>query len=107
MICEGGNTAPRYSLPVFFQPHEDVVIDTITVDTEGRRAADDPISVAEHSANEESVRTVGDFMQLWSASQGEGNAQSTVTKLSAMHIQAAQKDAHIALRAPETYSARI
>lgn len=92
---------------MFFQPDEGVLIDTISVDAEDSCAAANSVPGAEHSANKESVKTVGDFMHVWSASQGEGNAQSTVTKLSAMHIRAAQQDAYIALRAPETYSARI
>lgn len=106
MICEGGNSAPRYSLPVFFQPHEGVLIDTISIDTEDRPAAG-TVSSVDHPTNQESIKTVGDFMQLWSASQGEGNAQSIVTKLSAVHIQAAQQDACIAPRVPETYGTRL
>ena len=107
VVCEGGNAVPRYSLPVFFQPHENVSIDAISIDTERKPAGDDCILTTDRSEDQQSVRTVGDFMQLWSASQGEGNAQSIVTKLSPEHIRAAQQGAYIAPRTAYTYSASL
>ena len=107
VVCEGGNAGPRYSLPVFFQPHEHVSIDTISIDTVRKPAVGDGISTTDNSEDQQSVRTVGDFMQLWSASQGEGNAQSIATKLAPKHIRAAQQDAYIAPHAACTYSASL
>jgi len=91
-------------LPVFFQPHEGVAIDTISIETARAPEHSDSDADPEHGGSTavdsdddaaDDVRTVGDFMRLWSASQGEGNAESEVTKLSPMHIAAAQQAAYI------------
>ena len=69
---------------MFFQPHEDFLIEKISVKPPTTGDNDD-----------EGVATVGDFMTPWSASQGEGNTESKVTKLSERHIEAARRDPHV------------